>query len=57
MNVFCYQMLYVISTGSNPTGVTTTLQRRQLIYQEACKHDFLVVEDDAYFFLNLVQEV
>lgn len=44
--------LLVISTSvNNPTGVTTTLKRRERIAELACIHDFTIVEDEVYGFL------
>uniref|UniRef100_A0A2A4K0Z8 Aminotransferase class I/classII large domain-containing protein n=1 Tax=Heliothis virescens TaxID=7102 RepID=A0A2A4K0Z8_HELVI len=46
------KMMYIIPTGSNPTGTVLPEDRRRQIYELACKYDFLIVEDDPYMFLN-----
>jgi len=43
--------LYTIPTGQNPGGSTCPVERRKKIYELACKYDFLILEDDPYFFL------
>jgi 2-aminoadipate transaminase len=40
--------LYVIPNFQNPTGVLTSLRRRQELLQWASAHDVLIVEDDPY---------
>jgi 2-aminoadipate transaminase len=42
------KLLYVIPNFQNPTGVTTTLERRKRIAELAGKHMIPVIEDDAY---------
>jgi aromatic amino acid aminotransferase I len=46
------KLLYTIPTGQNPTGGTVSLERRRAIYKIAQKHDFLIVEDEPYYFLQ-----
>ncbi|KAJ3071386.1 hypothetical protein HDU98_005416 [Podochytrium sp. JEL0797] len=46
-------LLYLVPTFSNPTGRTTSLERRHKIIQLARKHDILVVCDDVYQMLPL----
>jgi kynurenine/2-aminoadipate aminotransferase len=50
------KLLYTIPTGHNPTGVTTTLQRRQQIYSLCREFDIWILEDDPYFYLQWRQE-
>ncbi|KAJ5272455.1 PLP-dependent transferase [Penicillium angulare] len=45
-------VLYLVSVGSNPTGVTMGTERRQKIYEICVKFDVIIVEDDPYFFLQ-----
>jgi 2-aminoadipate transaminase len=45
-------MIYVLPNFQNPTGVCTTLDRRQRIAELAAEYDTLIVEDDAYFDLR-----
>ncbi|CAH0598368.1 unnamed protein product [Chrysodeixis includens] len=49
------KMMYIIPTGSNPTGTVITEERRRQIYELACRYDFLIVEDDPYIFLNYTE--
>ncbi|MGH2395306.1 MAG: PLP-dependent aminotransferase family protein, partial [Candidatus Limnocylindria bacterium] len=46
------KLLYFIPNFQNPTGVTTTLERRQRIAALAREHALPIVEDDAYFDLR-----
>ena len=46
------KLLYVIPNFQNPTGVTTTLERRKRIVALAQEHGVPIVEDDAYFDLR-----
>jgi DNA-binding transcriptional MocR family regulator len=43
-----YDLLYVIPTFHNPTGVTTGDGRRRELLRLAAAHNLLVVEDDAF---------
>lgn len=36
--------------GNDPTGGITSLERKKEIYKLAQKHDFLIIEDDPYYF-------
>lgn len=45
------RVLYIIPTGQNPAGSTLTLERKKKIYEIACKHNLLILEDDPYYFL------
>ncbi len=47
------KVLYTIPTGQNPSGATLTNARREKIYAIAQKHDFLIIEDDPYWYLRL----
>ncbi|EGV61781.1 Aromatic/aminoadipate aminotransferase 1 [Yamadazyma tenuis] len=47
------KLLYTIPTGQNPTGSCLSGDRRKKIYELACKHDFLIIEDEPYFFLQM----
>lgn len=42
------KMFYTIPNFQNPTGVTTSLDRRRRIVELAHQYGFVVVEDDAY---------
>lgn len=47
------KLLYVIPSGQNPTGVTLSLERRQMIYEIAEENDLVILEDDPYYYLQL----
>lgn len=46
------KVVYTIPTGSNPTGCSAPLERKQLILELVRKYDLLLFEDDAYYFLH-----
>ncbi|KPI98582.1 Kynurenine/alpha-aminoadipate aminotransferase, mitochondrial [Papilio xuthus] len=46
------KLLYVVPTGSNPTGLVIPEHRKKQIYELACRYDFLILEDDPYMFFN-----
>eukprot|EP00164_Ancoracysta_twista_P005768 GFYU01007932.1.p1 GENE.GFYU01007932.1~~GFYU01007932.1.p1 ORF type:complete len:467 (+),score=101.74 GFYU01007932.1:113-1513(+) len=46
------KVIYVIPNGSNPTGFTYSLERRQQIYAVAREHNLIIMEDDPYYFLQ-----
>ncbi|KAF9260120.1 PLP-dependent transferase [Marasmius fiardii PR-910] len=45
------KVFYTVPTGSNPTGATATTERRIQVLQLAREHDFLILEDDPYYYL------
>ncbi|KAF5342197.1 hypothetical protein D9611_001983 [Ephemerocybe angulata] len=45
------KVLYTVPYGCNPTGMTATLERRKEVLQLAKEHNFLILEDDPYFYL------
>ncbi|PIL29353.1 hypothetical protein GSI_09404 [Ganoderma sinense ZZ0214-1] len=45
-------VLYTTPCGQNPTGSTLSLERRRRIYELAQRFDFIIVEDDPYYFLQ-----
>ena len=47
------KVLYTIPTGSNPTGVTVSLERKKAIYKICQEYDILIMEDDPYNFLQV----
>lgn len=47
------KLLYTICTGQNPTGSSLNNERRREIYKIACKYDFIIVEDEPYYFLQM----
>ncbi|XP_066966954.1 kynurenine/alpha-aminoadipate aminotransferase, mitochondrial-like [Macrobrachium rosenbergii] len=46
------KVLYLNPSGNNPTGVVWSETRRRLIYEIACRHDLIILEDDPYFLLE-----
>lgn len=46
------KLMYVVPTGSNPTGQNIPLENKRKIYSLAQKYDFLIIEDDPYYFHN-----
>lgn len=47
------KLLYTIPTGQNPTGTSLADSRKEEIYLIAQKHDFLIIEDEPYYFLQM----
>jgi 2-aminoadipate transaminase len=50
------KFIYVISNFQNPSGITTSLARRERIAQLAAEYGVLVLEDDAYHDLRFSGE-
>ncbi|XP_060576055.1 kynurenine/alpha-aminoadipate aminotransferase, mitochondrial-like [Ruditapes philippinarum] len=44
--------LYCVPNGDNPTGVRYTNERKREIYRLAQEYNFIIIEDDAYFYLE-----
>ncbi|XP_033217726.1 kynurenine/alpha-aminoadipate aminotransferase, mitochondrial-like isoform X2 [Belonocnema kinseyi] len=49
------KFLYVNPTGANPTGTVLPEERKKHIYKLAQKYNFLILEDDAYYFLHFMK--
>ncbi|ANZ76325.1 BA75_04174T0 [Komagataella pastoris] len=47
------KLLYTIPTGHNPTGSSLNKERKQAIYKLSQKYDFLIIEDEPYYFLQM----
>lgn len=47
------KLLYTIPTGQNPTGSCLSADRRAEILKIASKYDFIVIEDEPYYFLQM----
>ncbi|KAF8879248.1 PLP-dependent transferase [Infundibulicybe gibba] len=45
------KLLYTVPYGCNPTGVTATLERRKEVLRLAKEYNFLILEDDPYYYL------
>ncbi|KAG8847837.1 hypothetical protein FRB91_011388 [Serendipita sp. 411] len=46
------RLLYTNPIGQNPCGVTVGRERKKQIYQLAVKYDFIICEDDPYYYLQ-----
>jgi len=46
------KLLYTIPTGHNPTGCTTTYERRREVYELCRRFDVWIMEDDPYHYLQ-----
>lgn len=46
------KLFYTIPNFQNPLGLTTSLERRRAVLELARRHEFLLLEDDAYFELR-----
>ncbi|CAO1612828.1 unnamed protein product [Sympodiomycopsis kandeliae] len=46
------KLLYLTPTGGNPTGATSSESRKRSILSILQKHDVLLFEDDAYYYLD-----
>ena len=42
------KLIYIIPNFQNPTGITTSLEKRKQIYSLACKYNVLIIEDNPY---------
>jgi DNA-binding transcriptional MocR family regulator len=51
------KFLYLVPTGHNPSGATMTVERKKAVLALAKKYNFLILEDDPYFYLNLEHRV
>lgn len=51
------KLLYTVPTGQNPTGSSLSAERREKVYQIASKYDFLIIEDEPYYYLQFPQYV
>ena len=51
------KLMYAIPVSCNPTGVTWTLERKEAIYALACEFDFIILEDDAYFYMAFPRQL
>lgn len=47
------KLFYTTCTGQNPTGTCIGVERRKAVYKLAQKHDFIIVEDEPYYFLQM----
>ncbi|KAI0815990.1 PLP-dependent transferase [Trametes gibbosa] len=45
------KVLYTVPYGGNPTGMTASKERRQEVLALAREHNFIILEDDPYYYL------
>lgn len=50
------KVFYTIPNFQNPTGVTTSLEKRKEIYNLAVKYDVVILEDNPYGYLRITGE-
>ncbi|GAX76831.1 hypothetical protein CEUSTIGMA_g4277.t1 [Chlamydomonas eustigma] len=50
------KLLYTVPSGHNPTGLIMTVERKHKLYEVCQKHDVLIIEDDAYYWLQFYQQ-
>lgn len=48
------KVLYTVPVGGNPTGVSSTLDRKKRMYQVCQKYDIIIIEDDPYYYLQVI---
>ncbi|XP_033713425.1 kynurenine/alpha-aminoadipate aminotransferase, mitochondrial isoform X2 [Tursiops truncatus] len=46
------KFLYTVPNGNNPAGNSLTTNRKKEIYELTRKYDFLIIEDDPYYFMQ-----
>ncbi|XP_046566997.1 kynurenine/alpha-aminoadipate aminotransferase, mitochondrial-like isoform X1 [Haliotis rubra] len=46
------KIMYCVPTGGNPTGANWSLDRKKAVYSIARKYDFLILEDDPYYYIQ-----
>ncbi|KAJ3129428.1 hypothetical protein HK100_008648 [Physocladia obscura] len=46
------RVLYTVPIGGNPTGCSTTVERKKRIYKIAQKYNIIILEDDPYYYLQ-----
>ncbi|XP_011251057.2 kynurenine/alpha-aminoadipate aminotransferase, mitochondrial [Camponotus floridanus] len=50
------KLLYTNPTGANPTGTVLSETRRRKVYELAQKYNFLIVENDSYYFVHFLDK-
>lgn len=56
MNKFPVKLFYSIPNYQNPTGISYSLEKRNMVANETQKHATLIVEDDPYSEINFTGE-
>ncbi|TPX59416.1 hypothetical protein SpCBS45565_g07746 [Spizellomyces sp. 'palustris'] len=46
------KVLYTVPVGGNPTGVSTSVERKRKMYEIAKRYDIIILEDDPYYYLQ-----
>jgi len=46
------KLFYIIPNFQNPTGITTSLEKRKAIYDLACQYGVVILEDNPYGYLR-----
>ncbi|KAF8821090.1 putative aminotransferase [Cardiosporidium cionae] len=52
LSIFKPKLFYTIPVGHNPTGRTTSQEKREAVASLALKHDFIIVADEVYQLLT-----
>jgi kynurenine/2-aminoadipate aminotransferase len=55
-NLSAPKFLYTIPVGQNPSGATLSVDRKKKIYALAQQYNFLILEDDPYYYLTLDED-
>ena len=50
------KLLYTIPSFQNPTGITTSLEKRKAVYELCCKYNVMILEDNPYGELRFAGE-
>lgn len=50
------KFMYIIATFQNPTGITTSFEKRKAIYELAKKYGVIIIEDNPYGYLRFAGE-
>lgn len=50
------KVLYTVPVAGNPTGVNISLERKKKIYAIAQKYNFIILEDDPYYYLQFSEQ-
>jgi len=50
------KVMYLVPNSSNPSGAMLSLERRKELYQIAREYNMIILEDDAYYFLQFEGE-
>ncbi|KAI8899764.1 pyridoxal phosphate-dependent transferase [Globomyces pollinis-pini] len=46
------KVLYTVPTSGNPTGLSTTFERKKKVYEIAKKYNLIILEDDPYYYMQ-----